>query len=349
MQSLASLTIDAGVLAVPEAVGTDNSPRQYVEKISSCAKLLSMGWIDVHLSPLALECLWDNGLYPHWEQLQELLVSNRIDEYTVRDIQTVVNQLLSITPSFEEYFLVSDLLQNNVETSPDISRLYVHESLRDHLERSFTMIALLRRHCALSPGGHLLFIRKAVCGTIKVQADIQILVHERDEIPELADAPLVFVGDVLVCDDVEKFVQCLDESAMLVGANDDKEFEIAIKVKLYEHAIEQGISVDWDTFDVPTIGSKFRVSCQQVCGAEATTLSASILRTIVKIVYKLNPRETHALRTGPGGNAPQQKRGADRAMRRNINRSFRLHYWEGENGAIELASVNYHNNFDIPL
>ena len=350
MQSLASVTIDAGVIAVPDVDGTDCDPHEYVEQLAFCGDLLNRCWIDVHMSEQARDDLVITGLYPRWDQLRELFDSHNVIAYDVPTIQTVVNQIMAITPSFEDYFQVFDIAQDNVETTPDISLLHAHDSLQDSLERCVSTLTLLRRYCpqSLVLGGHVLFIRKALCRTIKVRANIHELDHNREDIPALIDPPLFFEGDVLVCDDCQRYFQCLDASTMLVGSNDDRGFEIALKVKLYKHAIEQSISVDWQSLNVPSIGSKFRASCQQVCSAQATALPDTILRTIVKIVYKLNPQETHALRTGSGPNNPQQRRGSDKAFRRNVDRSFRLHYWEGEQGAIELASVNYHNDFDIP-
>ena len=47
----------------------------------------------------------------------------------------------------------------------------------------------------------------------------------------------------------------------------------------------------------------------------------------------------------PGANDPQQMRDNDKGQRRNIDREFHLHYWDCDDGTIELAKVVYHNDF----
>jgi hypothetical protein len=51
---------------------------------------------------------------------------------------------------------------------------------------------------------------------------------------------------------------------------------------------------------------------------------------------------------GKGGNEPQQKRGQDKAWRRDIDYEYHLHYWECDDGSVEFASVVTHNDFSIP-
>ena len=73
-----------------------------------------------------------------------------------------------------------------------------------------------------------------------------------------------------------------------------------------------------------------------------------MLRAIVETLERTQMTDTHALRTGLGGGDPARMRGDDRAMRRDIDRQYHLHYWQCADGTVELASVVVHNDFSIP-
>ena len=152
---------------------------------------------------------------------------------------------------------------------------------------------------------------------------------------------------MLVCDDFRGLIDCLDESAILVGASDDIGIDLAIRIALFKNTIAQGDSPDWSGVVLPAIGSRFRELCQQICTDQGNSVPPKILRSIIETIKGHN-LSAAALRTGSGGNDPQKMRGSDKAQRRDIDREFHLHYWKCADGTVELASVVYHNDFSIP-
>lgn len=179
-------------------------------------------------------------------------------------------------------------------------------------------------------------------------AQIHDLEHERSDIPALPSPPKFFEGDVLVCDDFQGLIECFDETAILASALDHFGIELAVRIRLFKYAIAQGEEPGWGELTLPTIGAKFHDTCQQCCASLGVSLPEKILRSIIETIRGKNLSAEHALRTGSGGNDPQRMRGADKAVRRNIDQEFRLHYWNCADGTIELASVAYHNDFSIP-
>ena len=348
MHSLPSVTIDAGVLAVPRIDCAKDDAFQYVDTLLDWSVLLDEPWVAIYMSERASESLFADGLYPLREQLRELFNTHGIVEYDVNTVAKIANQLLTITPSFETYYRVKDVLSEHLETNPDVIRLTTHSGLQSDLARCITLIAVLRKHCSQPLGGHSLILREAPKQVIQVRAQIHELEHTRNDIPALPCPPEFFEGDVLVCDDFRGLIECLDESAILVGASDNLGIELAVRISLFKYAIAQGDTLDWGGMFVPTTGPQFRESCQQVCTDQGDSVPPKILRSIVETIKGQNLPAVHALRTGPGGNGPQRMRGYDKAQRRDIDRGFHLHYWECENGTIELASVVYHNDFSIP-
>ena len=348
MHSLLSVTIDAGVLAVPHVDCDKDDAFQYVDTLLDWSKLLDEPWVAIYMSERASEALIDVGLFPLRNHLRVLFNRHGVVEYSVNDIATVAEKLLSLTPSFETYYRVKDVLSEHLETDPDIIRLSTHDGIQSDLARCITLIAVLRKHCSQALGGHSLILKEAPKRVIQIRAQIHELEHTRDDIPALPCPPEFFEGDVLVCDDFRGLIECLDETAILIGASDDLGIELAARIALFKYSIEQGDSIDWDGVVVPTIGSTFRVLCQQICADQGGSVPSKILRSIVETIKGHNFPAVHALRTGAGGGDPQRMRGSDKAQRRDIDREFHLHYWECADGTVELASVVYHNDFSIP-
>lgn len=348
MHSLLNVTIDAGVLAVPHVNCNKEHTFQYVDTLLDWSMLLDQPWVAIYMSERASESLFADGLYPLREQLSELFNSHGIVEYDVNTVARIANQLLSITPSFETYYRVKDVLSEHLETDPDVFQLTNHESLQSDLARCITLVAILRKRCSQPLGGHTLILIEAPKQVIQVRVLIHELEHSRDDIPLLPCPPEFFEGDVLVCDDFRGLINCLDESAILVSASDNYEVEIAVRIALFKNSLAQGYSPNWGGEVVPVIGLRFRELCQQVCADQGESLPPKILRSIVETIRGHNLPAVHALRTGTGGNNPQRMRGSDKAQRRDIDKEFHLHYWECADGTVELASVVYHNDFSIP-
>ncbi|MCB0556895.1 MAG: hypothetical protein KDD02_25335 [Phaeodactylibacter sp.] len=343
-----SVTIDAGVLAVPAEGNAREDAFQYVERILDWSKLLGEPWIAIYMSERASEALFEDGLYPLRDQLRELFVRHGIVEYDVNTVAKVVERLLAITPSFETYFRLRDILTENLETLPDIIRLVTYSGLQSDLARCVVLIAILRAHCTLPLGGHALVIPKTPDQVISVKAQIHDVEHGRDDLPAFAPPPEYFEGEVLVCDNFKGLVECLDEATILTGATDGTGISLAIRIALFKHLMANGEEPDWSYEFLPTIGRRFRETCQSCCRDQAAALPVRILRSIIETITKHNLADVHAMRLGSGGNAPQRLRGRDKAQRRDIDREFHLHYWDCEDGTIELASVVYHNDFSIP-
>lgn len=348
MTSLLSVTVDAGVLAVPSVDRGEEESFQYIETLLDWKKLLDEPWVAIYMSGWASETLFADELYPLRDQLRELFHAHGIVEYDVNTVARIADHLLKITPTFETYYKINDFLSDYLEIEPDVIRLTTHDGLQSDLARCVTLIAVLRKHCAQPLGGHLLILRDAPQKKLQVRAQIHEIEHDRNDIPAIHHPPEIFEGDVLICDDFRGLIECLDEATILVGATDNTGIELAFRIALFKHACEQNEAVEWDDVIPPAIGSEFRQCCQQVCADNEDSLRPKILRAVIETVKAENMPAVHALRIGPGGNNSQRYRGADKAQRRDIDREFHLHYWECSDGTIELASVVYHNDFSIP-
>ncbi len=344
-----SVTIDAGVLAVPSVGTSADDAYQYVDTLLDWRQLLDEPWIAIYMSERASTSLFDDGLYPLRDHLRHLFTYHGIVEYSVNDVAQVAERLLQVTPSFETYFRIRDVLADEVAAVPDVLQLCAGDALRSDLARCIVLIAILRRHCRQPVPDHSLILRSSPQRVVNVRAVVQLLEHEREDLDDVPQPPDVFDGDVLICSDFKGLMECLDESAILLGAADDVGVATAIRIAIYKHRLERGIVPNWD--DVPDyrVGHAFRLSFENLDPTQQ--LAGKVLRSIVETLEETNMAATHWLRTGPGGDNPQRVRATDqaKAWRRDIDREHHLHYWMCEDRTVEVASVSYpHDDFSIP-
>lgn len=344
-----SVTIDAGVLAAPPEHGSADDVHRYVETLLDWSQLLDEPWVAIYMSEQASEALFADDLFPLRDQLKRLFSASGIVEYDVNTVAAVVDRILQLTPSFETYFRIRDVLTEGLTTEPDILRLCSGTRLQSDLARCVVLIAILRRHCQEPVSDHSLILRRAPDRIIRVRAIIQMLEHERDDLGTPPAPPEYFEGDVLACDDFRGLIGCLDEATILLKAADAVGVETAVHIAVYKARLARSMDPDWD--DVPRfrVGNGFLNSFQSHNPSQI--LSANLLQSVVDALEGTNMARTHALRTGAGGGNPQRVRKSDRAMayRRDIDSEHHLHYWVCEEGIVELASMSFpHDDFKIP-
>ena len=343
-----SVTIDAGVLATPPELCSVDDAHRYVESLLEWSKLLDEPWIAIYMSERAPEVLIEDDLYPFRDQLKLLFAANGITEYAVNDVVQVLDRLLQSTPSFETYFLMRDILHDNLSVEPDILKLCSGAHLQVDLARCVVLIAILRKHCQEPVSDHSLILRRAPDRIVRVRALVHALEHGRTDLGGVPDPPEYFEGDVLVCDNLRGLIECLDESAILQNSADTVGVNTAIQIALYKSRLENGVDAEWARIPHLRIGDEFRHSFQRLL--PTTQLTNRILRAIVETLVQANMPATHPLRTGPGGNDPQRVRPSDeaKAWRRDVDREHHLHYWQSDSGAVEIASVSFpHDDFTI--
>lgn len=150
------------------------------------------------------------------------------------------------------------------------------------------------------------------------------------------------------CETVAEFFASIDAAALWMGRNSIETCRIAIRLSVFARSREMGVPFEWDATHAFAIGGEF-LRRVEACGCLTHRARMNgLLRATADTVLRCNLAKTHALRDGMGGNSPQRMRGNDKAMRRDIDREYHLHYWECEGSRPEFAAVGPHNCFDIP-
>jgi hypothetical protein len=346
----ATITIDAGLLAVPPVGSSADDAQHYVERILDWAKLLDEPWIALCMSARSTQVLFEDGVYPVRDQLRQCFAHHGISQFSVNDVATVVNKLLQHTPSFETYYRVREALCENFSTSPDVMQFCTGQGLQTDLARCILLLAILRSHCREDILQNALILKYCPNRIIQIRALVHEIDHDRSGwAPDIPAPPEYFEGDVLACDDFLGLLACIEETAVLTGATDSDGVEIAIRVRLYKSRLARHEDPDWDNVAGMSMGSHFEDSILQCCQDADPGFADRALRAICEAIDKRSLRSIHPLRTGPGGNAPQRRRSFDnaKAWRRDIDHEYHLHYWDLPDGSIELATVGIHSDYAI--
>ncbi|MGA2351462.1 MAG: hypothetical protein ABSF70_13585 [Terracidiphilus sp.] len=344
-----SVTIDAGILAVPQGESSSADAKSYVETLLDWSLLLREPWVGIYMSERASTVLFEDGLFPSRDQIKGLFTANGIVEFDFNTTVQVVDLLLKLTPSFETYFSIRDVLPDQLGIEPDILNICSGVSLQSDLTRCVVLIAILGKHCQEPINDHFLILRKAPGKTVRVRAQIHELEHDRTDLAAVPKPPEFFEGDVLVCDDLRGLIECLDEAGILIDATDDVCIETAIRIAVYRFRLRNGMDPKWEDVPAHQVGSFFRKSLERL---HLTHKQASkILFSIAESLEQIRMSDTHALRTGAGGGNPQLLRRIDQAgaWRRDIDDEHHLHYWQCEGGRIEFAWLSFpHADMTIP-
>ena len=343
-------TLDPGVLVVPRGTTTPDHAYRFVEGLLDLAKLLDEPWIAIYMSERAPEALFEDGLYPFRCELEHLFRAHGVVEYDFNTVAQVAYRFLGLTPSFEEHFRVRDALFEEVATTPDVLNLCLGAGLRSDLERCIVLMAILRRHCGGEAKGHIIVLRDGPRGIVRVRALIHHLEHQRDDLGTIASAPEHFEGEVLACDSFAGLLECIDECTVLRRASDDIAVEFACRIAVFKAGQARGEESDWEDIVGWRVGRQFRDRAQRCCQGGRGGFPARLLRAVAEAIEGESLQSVHPLRTGSGGNDPQRRRAQDnaKAWRRDIDYEYHLHYWELQDGSIELTSVGPHNDFSMP-
>lgn len=346
---MASVTIDTGALAVPPHNVSAEDARKYVKSVLGWSRLIDCPWVEVTMSWDSCRALTRDNLFPLYPLLRNLIAYTGIKDFDANTINTVVLKLLDQSvPSFEESFGVRNVLAEGLHTSPDVLQESPGDALRSDLSRCLLITAILRKHCKEIMHSHALFVRQAPSPVVSVHAMVHEVEHGRNDLDELPVEPEFFEGDVLICEDFNGLIECLDETLIFANSKDLISLEAAIRIALFKVLIKQGQNPQWEKLQEFRIGDYFLDTAIEACRAE-NALPGKILRAIVETLAGINKRHGHELRTGSGGNNQPRMRCKDSAMRRDIDPDYHLHYWSCDDGLVELATVSYpHDNFWIP-
>lgn len=348
-----SVTFDPGVLAPPSSSASAEEVRRYLSTLEDWREFLKDKSIGVYMSDRASDILCEAKTIPMYDTVRDLIRSSGLEEYAVDEIVGLAHHLLRDTPKFEDHFGVRDVVAENVSVVPDLLAVHSLPSLTDELRRCLLLVAMLRQ-CKSQPVlDHAIVVaRLAEPGPFAVQATIQLVECGRagtsgqSGSSDCCEGPLE--GSVPACRSTREFVLALDETAMWRAAQSDLDLCTALRVALFRARAHDREDTEWSELPTFLVGGEFFSTARLCCSVQGRGFIQRLLRAMLETVEHVNVADTHNLRQNPGGGSSDRTTGRCKALRRDIDRQYHLHYWEGDNHLVEFASVVPHNNFSIP-
>ena len=228
-----SVTIDANVLAVPPVDCVEDEAFEYVETLLDWNSLLKEPWIAIYMSEEVCNVLLGcDESFPGVEQLQKLFRAHGINQYDANTVQKIASRLLQVTPSFERFYKVSDVLiqLEKLEVNPEIPLRFRFDGLQQELARCLTMTAILRKYCLPPNDEHFFIVKNAPNRRIRIRVPLHIFEHSRDDVPDVLNSPQLFEGEVRVCDSFNGLLSDLNSANILINSSNNDETTLAIRI-----------------------------------------------------------------------------------------------------------------------
>jgi hypothetical protein len=345
-----SVTIDTAVFAPPPLGCAEEDVHSFVATLLEWRDAMNDGSLDVYTSVNAPEVLAGCDLYPIRPRLKELLHQAAIFEYDANTVAVLAETILNRSAKIEDLLGISDILVDDLTIDPDYFASHSTGTLRNEAQRCAAVVSIGSRYFdEPSLRCHAIAIRATDIGAaVRVRGIILEIAHSRADLGALPMAPAYFEGSTVVCSGFHQLLMALDEVNILRWATKGSHVATAVKVGLYKRFAAKGNTLPWEDLPGFEIGHEFFASLQMHHVESGSGLAEKLCRSMIETVCRENLAATHALRTGLGGNNPQQMRGKDTAWRRDVDYEYHLHYWECATGAVELAVLVVHNDSSIP-
>ncbi|MCA2972180.1 MAG: hypothetical protein INH43_26995 [Acidobacteriaceae bacterium] len=344
-----SVTIDTAVFAPPAPGSPKEMVYGFIDTLLEWRNATDGGRAKLYTSRYAAEVLMHGGLYPLRPHLRELLRQAEVYEYDANTIAVVAETLLN-SEKLEDALQISEVLVDGLTIEPDVFGSNTPPELRAGAERSAVVLSLAGRYCDDTiTCGHAIAIRaKDFASAIRVRGLLQDIEHDRADLADIPKPPDYFEGSAFVCSSLHKLLTTMDATAILRSAGTASQVRAAITVAWYQRQTASGMSPDWANLSEFEVGREFLPSLLAHHVTSKAGLASRILRAATATICHENLSATHWLRTGSGGNDPQRMRGSDAAWRRDVDYEYHLHYWECDDGKVELAVVVVHSDLSIP-
>jgi hypothetical protein len=345
------VTIDTAVFAPPPIGSVAGDVYRFIETLLHWKDAMDDGAIDIYRSKFAQEVLMRCDLYPMRPQLKQLFAGAGIVEYDANTVGVWAEKLFSGSIEIEPILGISDVLLGDLTVDPDVFAAIAPDALREEAHRCAVILSVANR---FGPEeilrAHAMAVRAAgVRNAINVRALIEDIEHSRQDLDGLALAPEYFDGSVVACSGFDDFLLSLDAATILRAATGSEDVGVAVRLGLYRALSTRGNPRDWSDLPSFRLGLHFFDSLVEHHVMSGSGLADRVMRCLLETVGHEKLADTHALRTGQGGDNPQRARGKDLAWRRDVDREYHLHYWECDTGVVELARLVVHDDFSIPV
>jgi len=354
---MASLVLDPYQLAVPAVAEGADAARRYVDSLVTWSALTDEPWLRVLATDDTVTALSGAACYPAVNAVAALCEALGLDEVSPEDVANALSRLLQSADSWEDHCGVTDVLLDPLTLTPDLPTTRCQgapagtgrnaPSVHDATRRVLTLSALLA-HCAPdhSRNRELSTLDRFCAGAGVTVAGSAVIIDRGAGcvLPHLPEPFPLPATRVWMREGAGDCLRALDPVHLWVSAGTAEACAAAIRLEV----MRQEPTLGWTETDRLGIGCEFVASLPKHNFDRDEAKVARLLKACAEVLLDRNLPKTHALRVGDGPTAAQRMRGSDKAMRRDIDYEFHLHYWELTGRRFEFGNVVSHKVFTIP-
>lgn len=299
------------------------------------------------VSERSLEILAQSKSYPARPDLASAFQAFGVTEYSVNDIATIINHLLSRLSKLEAHTGIDDISWTNVDCTPDISNTQRLDTFRDEVVRLMVILAVNLNHADHFRSNHILALDHVPSGQtdIAIKATVDLIEYKR--VGSSLPLPITVMQTLRLVDNSASFIYALDEGELWENTRNVEELERLIRILWFKEMFRNGKAIQLKDAPKFKVAQGFLQSTVD-CGFSRNCEKAQKLMAVfVDVLLKRNLQKAHAIREDRGGNSPAVKRGKDKGMRWDIDYEYHLHLWDTENGFPEFVSVVIHKDLSI--
>lgn len=346
---MSNLIIDSPLLACPNPI---NFPAEefedifldYLQGISDVSKLRAncksvKVWHDRDLSAV----LHEEKCYPFRHALLPAFNVLSIDvDFQLQDINVLAMSLLEKTLCFEEIGAINDVAVTECEMIVDVISER-SKNITDHLCRQISLAL------PLLGDGKIFNANTYLASKVFKKDSPDVKVEYLLELIECTDGTCIDVNipariEISNFHSIDTLLKRSDLSSWWASGHENAAIDaLCIAVAREGENPFEEIALLRSRF---TFGKEFFPSAQKHGFMHDHPKISKLLRACSDLAVGRNLANSHALRTGRGGDDPQRTRGDWKAWRHDVDYEFHIHYWK--NGSdIEVSNLVVHNDFCI--
>lgn len=331
--------LDAILFACPAQTADHPDFGEYLGQLIDVDDLRRTECLALRISVKTAEVLATANCYPFWDRLPGVAFPQR------GDVLRIIDAFLNKGTKVEDSLRISDLLLDQPTCNP--AGHLTGRSVR-LVEHHHNLLAFMCIEKEIREGDHcdpVLLTRGLANPNAMLHTKGTVMIVEWLEGAVRIDVPYNYQDAFVAFPTSDALLAAIDPVDIWVC---EKDLENAIRIQTARASGQPQkayLLSDSGRFE---LGREFLQSVQESGIGQTPARSRALLRACSETILNLNPGATHALRHGPEPTQRPRLRAKDgaRAMRRDIDYEFHLHYWVTDAGP-EFSRVVTHNDFAI--
>jgi hypothetical protein len=339
--------VDPHLLCIPNPCGSADQLEGFLTCLKGWIGFLDNDQVTVLLSDSVRFALADDGVYPDYNELKQLLMQVHVELFDIKSAWSLITTILSRAPCLEEHFGVLEVShrQESMKCEPDA----ILSRLRDRCRRAFEadlVMAAIHLACVNSPDSTEIPVVAAVPFLAGLQPTSLNVDAEVIDILQVAEPPtycLTLPTQIAEQIAIAFGPEAINESLTLWEEWKNAASEEAVFNTITRRVDElraQGVGSGKQSF---VLGPHFVESLQKWGASSRRDYAMVTVESCARIVLDVPKNEVKPFRVSEAANADQVSRD-DKAVgfRTHLTKSgvgLRLMLWVHSDGTIEFANI----------